>query len=1240
MHLKSLEMIGFKSFAARTLLEFGSGMTAIVGPNGCGKSNIADAVRWVLGEQSAKLLRGSKMEDCIFNGTDNRKPLGMAEVSLTLADCEKNLQTDYHEITMTRRVFRSGEGQYFINKTPCRLKDIRRLFMDTGIGTTSYSLMEQGRIDLILSSRPEDRREIFEEASGITKYKTDKREALRKLDQTEANLLRLADIIKEVKRQIISLQRQAGKATRVKKLKQELRSLDIYVSRGRLQTLRADLQRLETRMAALDDTIEAFQKDIADGEQQGQSFRAALSKADAEMDTARQSEMDFNAQLQQTRQSIEINQRRVTELQDMIRRDAVDMESAIQDIAKQRQTLEQIAQSLKKAEAELAASEANLRDKSAKNTAHEQILDQVKQTIQKLHTESMELDDKGAKFQNELSKLETEGRTADRERERRAAEQTNLTHIIAGLEKRLTGFAENLQKLADAVEQAKERLAARQNEHAEITRAMKNLEQQHADAISLIASQNAQIQMLNTHLAKAGAFPAGAQQLLDTANPLGIDRTRLVGSLIEQVETTVEFRTALEAALRYWAGSVVVADWPDALTFVRQLENGAEPVQLLTVRLPDDTESRAPIHPAASEQTAGPGVPLLDQVACPAAVRPMIERLLASVRVIDSLDQLPARLSSHSVFVTRQGTLVNGAGVVEHGYAGNRRQFDNPLARKHTLQELQETIARLQTNVQTLDSQRTELAGRLAANDETVRQSQRDLDTKHQALARQEGEGQVIAKETSKYRERLETVRWEFQELEKQGSSVEARSTIVTAMDRIRARRVEIKMTLETQNRELHRLEQDHKHLYAEVMQANVQMETGKQSREHLQSRHTPLAERIAEQEHRAKECTARMIGYQSDIESLTKAMENSRASVPSIEEKIQSTSSRLTDIRKHRTTAEADWKKAEVKLKTLRDALDEHRNQRQEINGQCIELRMKHQNLVERIVSEYRIAADAIALEPEPEWPENKPDAESLDNTIAEMRAKIEAIGPVYEGAIEEYEQLQERFTFLNQQQNDLVKSKQQLMDMIRKINQTTIEMFTRTFEAINANFQTTFKQLFGGGSAKLMLADDEDILESGIEIIARPPGKRLQSISLLSGGERTMTAVALLFAIYMVKPSPFCMLDELDAALDEPNNRRFIKMLKGFLTQSQFIMITHNQQTIATADVIYGATMQESGVSRIVSMKFSQNAVRPDMETAEPEPIAESEAQGEPVMEPVAVAATAPAVEPAAPSGNPSGE
>ncbi len=1242
MHLKSLELVGFKSFAERTLMEFGPGMTSVVGPNGCGKSNVSDAVRWVLGEQSAKLLRGSKMEDCIFNGTDNRKPLSMAEVSLTLANCENTLQTEYHEITVTRRVFRSGEGQYFINKTPCRLKDIQRLFMDTGIGTSSYSLMEQGRIDLILSSRPEDRREIFEEASGITKYKTDKREAMRKLDQTEANLLRLADIIKEVKRQIISLQRQAGKAVRVKKLRQELRSLDIYISHGKLQTNATELQRMETQMAAINETVEAYQKDIADLEQKSQALRQALAESENEMDVARQSEMELSGRLQQTQKIIEIDRRRIEELQTMIERESGDHDSSTRDIDIQRRSLEQTRQLLDQADAVLAACEQDLRDKSGKNADHEQLLDQAKQTIENLHSESMELDDKLAKLQNEYHQMEINDRALVGKRERYAAEQTSLGNLLESQEKRLTGLSTSLKKLLADVTQAEEQLAMRQNERTDIDRILKELTTQRSANASRIASTEAQIQMLNTHLADSGAFPKGARQLMDSANPLGIERQQILGTLADVVEAQADFRIALEAALRFWVNAVVVTDLPYALTLARTLETAkAGAAQLLAVEIAANPTSHAKLN----SETVVPGINLLAHVTCQPAVRPLMERLLGNVRVLDSLDALPSPLPSDIVFVTRAGAIVGG-NVVEYGYGRSGRQADSPLARKHALSELQEAIVALRSAEKTMDDQLAEATAHAATNDTAVLQARHDLDLKKRALALQEGECQIVSKEADQHREHLETVRFEFQQLEQQGSSVEDKSAINIEMDRSRARKVEIKLILDNQNVELHRLEQDHKTLQAEMLQSNVRLATQKQQRKHLQDQHDPLTERIAKQESRIAESVARITAYRNDIEALARAVDEAHQSIPALEGQIKSTGARLEDIRKQRSTAETEWNTAEARLNSLRDSLDQRRNQRSEINGTCIELRMKRQNLSDRIASEYRIPVDAIQLEPEPEWPpEGKPDAETLENTIGELRAKIEAMGPIYEGAIEEYEQLQERFTFLNQQQDDLVKSKQQLMDMIRKINQTTVELFAKTFDMINTNFQSTFKQLFGGGSAKLMLADDEDVLESGIEIIARPPGKRLQSVSLLSGGERTMTAVALLFAIFMVKPSPFCVLDELDAALDEPNNRRFIKMLEGFLRQSQFIIITHNQQTIAAASVIYGVTMPETGISRIVSMKFKKNEAQPALDSDEPKSGVESEApdhsglesdtgvnpaaQAEPVTEQASITAAYPAGE-----------
>ncbi len=1026
-------------------MEFGPGMTSIVGPNGCGKSNVSDAVRWVLGEQSAKLLRGSKMEDCIFNGTDNRKPIGMAEVNLTLTGCESALKTEFNEITVTRRVFRSGEGQYFINKTPCRLKDIQRLFMDTGIGTSSYSLMEQGRIDLILSSRPEDRREIFEEASGITKYKTDKREALRKLEQTEANLLRLADIIKEVKRQIISLQRQAGKAARVKKMKQELRGLDLYVSRGRLAAMAAELQQQEAQMASLAETIEAFQKDIGDLEQKGLSLRQSLAASEGDMDAARQATMDLNARLQGIRQAETIDRRRIAELQEMARRESGDHALFAQDNEKQRLALERTRGLLAKAADELAECEQNAREVAARNAAHAEAMEGVRQAIHALNTESMELDDRIARLQNEHHQMETRDRSLVAKRERCAAEQASLSSLLDNHQKRLTGMAEQLQQLSAEVQAAEGRLAARQQDLAASEAGLAELAGRRSANAAELASRQAQIQILEAQLAEAGGFPEGARALSDASNPLGIDRGRILGSLAELVEAEAGFRPAVAAALRAWVESIVVADLPAALDLARRLESSQTgAAQLLAAELP---AGAVPPRPPAADGLAETGQPLLDHVTCRAECRPLVERLLAGVRVVESLDALPDGAgTSGNVWVTRDGILVDGAGAVEIGY-GSGHPAGSPLARKHALLELQETRAALQAEGERLAARAAEAAAGSAAASQAVRQAREQLDERRRALALQEGEHQVVARETDQFREHLETVSWEFRELEKQGSSVEARSSIGLEMERARARKAEIKTDVTARTTELRGLEQQQKDLQDAMMQANIRLETHKQRRQHLQDQHDPLAERIAEQESRMAAGAARLEGYRREIADRERAVNEALEALPAVEEQIAATNERLEELRRRRAATEADWNAAEDRLNGLRTSLDQRRAQRADINGRCIALRMKQQALTDRIASEHRVAPDAIANEPEPEWPpEGKPDPEALDNTIAELRARIEALGPVFEGAIEEYEQLQERFDFLNRQQDDLVKAKQQLMDMIRRINQTTIDMFSKT--------------------------------------------------------------------------------------------------------------------------------------------------------------------------------------------------
>ncbi|MBU0716316.1 MAG: chromosome segregation protein SMC [Verrucomicrobia bacterium] len=1181
MHLKNLELIGFKSFADRTVLEFGEGITAIVGPNGCGKSNISDAIRWVLGEQSARLLRGSKMEDCIFSGTDARKPLNLAEVSLTFTDCEKTLGTEYHEITVTRRVFHTGEGQYFINKTPCRLKDIQRLFMDTGIGTNSYSLMEQGRIDLILRARPDDRREVFEEASGITKFKTDKREALRKLEQTENNLLRLADIIKEVKRQIISLQRQAGKAARYRTMFDELRRLDIFLSREKLQCIAGELQAMDTTLATLNVTIETLQQDIQRHEQQGETLRDGLSDIEREIAGQRQADMEMQALLERTRQEVENNRRRIRELEDLIQRDTRDIAGVTHELDNDRRALAQSQVRLKEVGTQLKTAEADLLTKSQKNAQHEQAMDQTKQDIQKMLDERLELDDRHAKLQNELHQMENEDRHIVSRRERCAAEQANLKLVLKNHDKRMGESVQTLKALTDAVTHADQDLQTLLADREHLAADSKDRENRRSENQSQAAALTAQIALLTKSLAEKDEFSESVKQVLNDPAALGVDRACVLGALADQITAEPDYAQALEAVLRMWLDAVVVTDVACARDLIQRLAAEAQgSICLLAASVPEV---------APTSQSVG-AVALVEHVTAAEAVRPLLRRLLSQVWVIDSLEALPPVIPPNAVYVTRQGALVRGNGACEL-YHGDAR-IRNPLAQRHQVAAFQETLSGLHAAADILTGELEAIALRQTAQDEAIQLSRVALEEKRQALARREGEQEMVVRQTNQVRDNLETVTYELHELEKQGSSPERKSAMIVEMDQARARRGEIKLMVETRNRDLTALEHDHKQMLNLLLAANVRAAQHRQAVEHLVSQHQPLSDRIAQAEATIRERTARVEEYRTAIEALKQSVTEAQQKIPDLEATLKIQAERLQAFQEKRERQQAEFKILDEQVKKRRVDIEAQRARKNELTVKCAEARMKHEHILERVTGDYRLTAEAIRAEPEPEWSEGvRPAAEAMESQVAELRAKIESMGPVNTGAIDEYKQLQERFDFLTQQQDDLVKSKQQLMDLIRKINQTTTEMFSKTFAQINANFQAMFQQLFGGGTAKLILTDEEDILECGIEVYARPPGKRLQSISLLSGGESTMTAVALLFSIYMVKPSPFCLLDELDAALDDSNIHRFVKVLKGFLNQSQFLVITHNRQTISAAGTLYGVTMEADKVSRIMSMRFKEH-------------------------------------------------
>ena len=571
MYLRVLEMTGFKSFAHKTKLEFEPGMTSVVGPNGCGKSNVSDAIRWVLGEQSAKALRGSKMEDCIFNGTDDAKPMSLAEVSITFADCERTLNSEYDEMTVTRRVFRSGEGQYFINKTPCRLKDIQRLFMDTGIGTTSYSFMEQGRIDRVLSSRPEDRRTIFEEASGITKFKADKQEAIRKLEHTEANLLRLADVIREVKRQIGSLQRQAGKARRYKTFESELRQLDIFATRRRLRMVDDEIGKIESEQSALDAGLKAAHAEVDELEDGSAVLRRSVAQTEREIAGVRETNVQAQSKLDHTHELIATNKQRIEEYRVFSTRDSKEVEDTRTALDQARKVLAEITREKEAVEAEREEAEAALKEAADSLAHHQQTTDETRARIRELREETVGLEGVASRLQNQLVEIDSRQRSAVIQRERLAAEKAQLGRVSASYKKRQDEMDRVLSEMETEVTERGRDLEEAEARSTDNGLKIAELQQRCAQLASDSAAREARVELLRDSDESNEGFPEGAGLILDEGNPLDIDASTVVGALTAQLDIDQDYRQAAESVLHNWLDVVLVSDTAAAMGIIRKL---------------------------------------------------------------------------------------------------------------------------------------------------------------------------------------------------------------------------------------------------------------------------------------------------------------------------------------------------------------------------------------------------------------------------------------------------------------------------------------------------------------------------------------------------------------------------------------------------------------------------------------------------------------------------------------------
>lgn len=1185
MYLQTLEIIGFKSFANKTRLLFEPGITAIVGPNGCGKSNISDAIRWVLGEQRPTALRSSAMTDVIFNGTDAHKPLGMTEVSITFADCEAQLGTDYNEVTVSRRVFRDGEGHYYINKTPCRLRDIQRLFMGTGIGTTSYSVMAQGQIDAILSSRPEDRRAIFEEASGITRFRADRKEAMRKLEQTDANLLRLNDVIRELHRQIGSLQRQAGKARRYKELQAELRNYDFFTTTRKVIQTNERIKALGDEVVGLADAVETLRAQVENGELLSADAREKLMETERRIGTAMELAMEAQGRCNQSADAMRVNGQRMAEYKSWTERDQKEIAETRSVRAAQELNIQENEGQLKSLETELAKADEALAKARTEFDVFRNENAAARDALQRLRNESVETERLHVSLQNELSASENTAREGVLKNERLSSEKSRLAQTVQELTSRLDeieGEAETLNGMVDANGDA---VTANERKLEKLRSSLRECEQAQADIQSRIAVQNARIQLLSDSSKHLGDSPAGSAMILDPANPLSLPAGSVLGPIAEQFTAPKTHRAALEAVLRAWMDAIAVRSRDDGAAVVASLLGSGKKVGA-RLFVAEGAESSA-----ASVKLDLPR--LIEHVTFKPGFQDAAGHLLGNVFLVDSLQAVPAPFPAGCTFVTLSGAVAFSSGMVElwmpEGGASN------PLARHMLAEDARDELKKLEIERDGSEGKTAAIRHDMDSAATSLQDSRNLLDQSRRAAAQKEGEQGTLRRDLAQSKARLGGVTKELADLTAATESTSARSRELTQRlgDMADSRR-RIADAVAAQSESVHETEDNFLEAQARLTEARLTHASINHRTETARSQQNAGVARLSELDRMVQSRLNGIKSYDDGIERLTQENQVLEAQLAKLEADVEAKKADAARLREERGSKQLAVDQAERTLQNLRRSLDEANDKHSQTEVALAEARMRLQNIQDRLMVDWHISIAQLAAEPPPDWGEaGEPSLEDAETKITEIRTKMEEMGPVNLVAIEEYQEIEERHAFLTAQEADLVGAKAKLIELIKDIDKQSTELFRDTFEKANVNFQVMFQRLFDGGTAQLALMNSEDVLECGIDIVARPPGKKPQSISLLSGGERTMTAVALLFAIYMIKPSPFALLDELDAALDDSNIGRFVGVLKDFLAQSQFIIITHNQHTIAGADIVYGVTQQEEGISRIVSMRLKRMGV-----------------------------------------------
>lgn len=1178
MYLKELEINGFKSFADATSVGFHPGVTVIVGPNGCGKSNVSDALRWVLGEQNARNLRGNRMMDMIFNGTVNRTPEGMAEVSLTFDNSDALLPINFTEVKITRRIYRDGESEYLINGTKCRLKDISDLFLDSGIGLSSYSLMEQGQVDRIVKAKPEERRALIEEAAGVSRYIRRREEALRKLSRTEEDLARVEDILQELDRQARSLKRQASQAERAREYRRSLEILERVHEVRRGHALKSSLQDIQQQLQIFQEQIHTLREELTRIRAQKSGRLEEREKLEAKNREKRDLYVGVTGRIEQGDRNVESLQSRQEEYLQMAERLTGERENAIMRLEDENHQLEVNQQNLTRIKNELV----HFFD----------YLERLEGEFSEIEARLIEVEEEGQNkrhalqdVERELANAETQSREWERDRrfftqrgEQMAAEASALEHRLQQERSRQTQLTAASQEVKRSLRETVARSRDLEAQLGDVERRHKAATREFQTAEREWNRTESRLDSLVELQRNLEGYGSGVKFLMRRDNG-AIEG--LMTTLGEVLSAEAGYELAIDSALRDHLQSIVAAD------------TGA--VRSAILRLKESKEGRVDFLIDAEFPTAH-GVELppslhgleraVDRVHVAEGYERIARRLLSQTLIVEDIDQaleLWRDLPNGWQMVTRQGERLDAEGTITGGQATHA----SLLLRTTEIGELRDTLAMwelrrdvlaeqvkfLSVRVADLAGQR-EKASRLAVRLEAESRGIHDeLNRLAQHIGREETQLQTLLNEKAEIEQHLQTGEQEEQIRAERIHVLEERRIVLQDESQDWDRKI---ASLTDRRREIHegisaaRMQRLEREKDQERWRAEI--ENRKNRIAELESQIEKNAELIAQQHERAQQVAA-AIAEQKEL--LIKQRKERDAMLHELE----------------RGQAEIDRVKAEIRaIETEEERLV---SRIETTDGQRLEVDQKQVRLSVEMEYWERRMNELFGDEPPETIEDERSDAE-VEEEITLLRQRLERLGVINELAVEQYEEVNTRLESLTVQKEDLMKARADLLHTIRELHQTTVERFTKTFNDVQTNFKNMVRKMFNGGRAELRLEEGVDPMTAGIEIEVQPPGKKLISISLMSGGEKALVAIALMFAVYQTKPSPFCFLDEIDAPLDDTNISRFTTMLETFLSTSQFIIISHNKKTMEIADTLYGVTMQEEGVSTLMSMQFEVRAHR----------------------------------------------